>query len=283
MVSGAGVALALSGGAARTLAHVGVLKLLEREGVPIAGLAGTSGGALVAVLVAAGYPLRDLERDALAIGWRRIVEFRPTPLGIMTTERLGEFVRRAIGDLRFEDLRLPCAVVAADLTAQAKRVFRSGPVAEAVEASCAIPEFFRPVELNGHVYTDGGVVEPLPVDTLIELMVDHPCPVVAVNVLQRTRHRSPPRHIWQLVGRISALVQYQLVSQEAQRAEVFVEPEVANFPFFDLENAAGLIAAGERAMEKSLSRLLDVLYRWEQDGEGPPGPSLPADGPLRKD
>jgi len=265
-----GIGLALGGGAARTLAHVGVLNILEREGIAVGSLAGTSGGALIAVLVAAGYPLEDIEREARSMGWRRIAQFKPTPLGIMSTERLGSFVRRAIGEPRFEDLRLTCAVVAADLTAQARHVFRSGPVVPAVEASCAIPEFYRPVQIEDHSYIDGGVVEPLPIHTLVDLTVDCPGPIVAVNVLRRAPHMAPPRNVLELIGQITHLVQYQMVLQAVARADVLVEPEVGEFPLLDLDNAPALIAAGERAMEQSLPELLDVLYRWERDAAGPP-------------
>ncbi len=265
-----GIGLALGGGAARTLAHVGVLNVLEREGIAVGSLAGTSGGALIAALVAAGYPLEDIERDARSMGWRRIAQFKPTRLGIMSTERLGRFVRRAIGEPRFEDLRLPCAVVAADLTAQTRRVFRSGPVIPAVEASCAIPEFYRPVEIDGHSCTDGGVVEPLPIHTLVDLTVDCPAPIVAVNVVRRAPRQAPPRNVLELIGQITHLVQYQMVLQAAPRADVLVEPDVGQFPLLDLDHAPELIAAGERAMERSLPQLLDALYRWERGAGGPP-------------
>jgi len=265
------IGLALSGGAARTLAHVGALKVLQRERLPIAALAGTSGGALVAALIAAGYPLADLERQARTIGWRRIVDFRPAPLGVMSTEGLGRFMRQTIGEPRFEDLRLPCAAVAADLTALDKRVFRSGPVVPAVEASCAIPEFFRPVVIDGHTYVDGGLVEPLPVETLVEMSIDHPCVIVAINVLQRTPDPGPIRHIGHLVGRISQIVQHRLICQSVGSADVLVEPDVGDSPFFDLENAADLIAAGEVAMEQSLPRLWTAIERWERNERGAAG------------
>ena len=266
-----GISLALGGGAARTLAHVGVLRVLAREGIAVGSLAGTSGGALIAALVAAGYPLEDIEREARTMGWRRIAEFRPSPLGLMSTERLGQFIRRTIGDLRFEELRLPCAIVAADLTAQTRRVFRTGRVIPAIEASCAIPEFFRPVEIDGHFYIDGGVVEPLPIHTLIDLTIDRPGPIVAVNVLGRAPRQAAPRHIWQLVGQITRLVQYEMVCQASLRADLLVEPEVGDFPIFTLENAPGLIAAGERAMERVLPRLLDILSRWARGDPGEEG------------
>ncbi len=263
------VALALSGGAARTIAHLGALDVLQREGITIGSLAGTSGGALVAVMIAAGYPLVDLEKEAREIAWHRIVDFRPHPLGILTTERLGEFVRRRIGDLSFEDLRVPCAVVATDLSTQSRRVFDRGPVVPAIEASCAIPEFYRPVEIDGHSYIDGGVVEPLPIETLTDLNAGDPGVLVAVNVVRRARRPRPVKNMWQLMGQICQLVQYQLVCQVALQADIYVEPDLASFPFFDLENAPGLIAAGAGAMERKLPELLDALARRAQESELP--------------
>src|SRR4030042_2923406 len=114
-------------------------------------------------------------------------------------------------------LRLPCAIVAADLTAQTRRVFRTGRVIPAIEASRAIPDFFRPVEIDGHFYIDGGVVEPLPIHTLIDLTIDRPGPIVAVNVLGRAPRQAAPRPIWQLVGQITRLVQDEVGWQGSLR------------------------------------------------------------------
>jgi NTE family protein len=254
-----GISLALSGGGARSIAHIGVLGVLAREGIPVARVAGTSGGGLIAVLFAAGYPVADLIKDARGFEWRRLAQLRPHPLGIMATERLGEFVTRRIGERRFEELRIPCAVVAADLTTCAKRVFDSGPVTPAVRATCAIPEFYRPVELDGHTFIDGGIVEPLPVSTVLGLGVGERPPCVAVNLLRTHPTPESPRHPLQLLGRMSELVQQELTRLALASADVFVAPDVGEFSFFDLENADGLMAAGEAAMLHALPRLLEIL------------------------
>jgi NTE family protein len=253
----AGIALALSGGAARAIAHIGVLKALETAGIPVERIAGTSGGALIGVLHAAGYPLIDLERDALGIEWRGLAELRPHPLGIHSTRRLGVFLERRIGCLSFADLRIPCAVVATDLSEARKRVFTAGPLAEAVEASCAIPEFYRPVELDGHAYVDGGVLEPLPVEAARDMAGSRP--VVAVSVLQRRPHEAGPRQVWHLVGQIFEAVQVELVRRSAPAADLFVEPELGEFSYLALENAAGLIAAGEEAMRARCDEVRALL------------------------
>jgi NTE family protein len=252
----AGVALALSGGAARAIAHIGVLKVLVEAGVPICGIAGTSGGAMIGVLFAAGYPIVDLERDALGIEWRRLAELRPHPLGILTTRRLGEFLERRIGELQFGDLRIPMAVVATNLTSGERQIFDRGPVIPAVEASCAVPEFYRPVELDGQTFVDGGVVDPLPVETARAITGR---PVIGVSVLQRRPHDGLPRRAWHLVGQICEAAQYELVRRSVPAADLFVEPEIGAYPYFALENATGLMAAGEAAMREQLDRLRPML------------------------
>jgi NTE family protein len=257
--SGPGVALALSGGAARTIAHIGVLKALAAAGIPVECLAGTSGGALIGVLFAAGYPLIDLERDALGLEWRGLAELRPHPLGIHSTRRLGLFLERRIGCLQFSDLRIPCAVVATDLTQACKRVFTAGSLTSAVEASCAIPEFYRPIELEGHAFIDGGVLEPLPVDAAREMAGCRSCPVVGVSVLRPRPHGAGPRQVWHLVGQIFEAIQVELVRRSAPAADIFVEPAIGEFSYLSLDNAEGLIRAGEEAMEAQCDALRALL------------------------
>jgi len=253
---GPGIALALSGGAARSIAHIGVLKVLVEAGIPICGLAGTSGGAMIGALFAAGYPIVDLERDAVGLEWRRLAELRPHPLGIASKRRLGEFLERRIGDLAFRDLRIPMAVVATNLTSGERQVFDRGPLIPPIEASCAVPEFYRPVELEGQVFVDGGVVDPLPVETARALTGR---PVIGVSVLQRRPHDGLPRRAWHLVGQICEAVQYELVRRSAPAADLFVEPEIGSYPYFALENAPGLMAAGAAAMRAQLDRLQSLL------------------------
>lgn len=254
--SAPGIALALSGGAARSIAHIGVLKVLVEAAVPICGVAGTSGGAMIGALFAAGYPIVDLERDARGLEWRRLAELRPHPLGIASTRRLGEFLERRIGDLHFRDLRIPMAVVATNLTSGERQIFDHGPIIPAVEASCAVPEFYRPVELDDQVFVDGGVVDPLPVETARTLTGR---PVIGVSVLQRRPHDGLPRRAWHLVGQICEAAQYELVRRSVPAADLFVEPEIGAYPYFALENAPGLMAAGEAAMREQLERLWPML------------------------
>jgi len=253
------IALALSGGAALTIAHIGALKALKREGIEIGYLAGTSGGALIAALTAAGYPLPDLETSARLIEWKRIAGLNPHSLGILTTKPLGDFIRQRMGDLDFEDLVIPCAVVATNLTTQEREVFTSGSVTTAVEASAAIPEFYRPVELGGHSYIDGGVSEPVPIEAVRTLRGEDAVPVVAISVMRKSRQAKPVKHFWQLFGRVSQMLQYHMARQAAARADLFIEPDLMEFGFFDLDSEAGLIEAGDKAMSEAIPQLRKLL------------------------
>lgn len=254
-----GICLALGGGGARTIAHIGVLRALVREGIRIERIAGTSGGGMIAVLFAAGYPIADLEKDAASMEWRRISDLRPHPLGLLAADKLGEFVTRRIGHLRFEDLRIPCAVVASDLTAGAKHVFDRGAIEPAVRATCAVPEFYRPVAHEGHLLVDGGLVEPLPVETALAMPAARRLPCVAVSVQRPSFLCDTLRNPLQLLGRISDIVQQELTRRSAREADLLIEPEVGGFSFFDLENVEGLLDCGDAAVCGKLARLSEIL------------------------
>ncbi len=253
------ICLVLGGGGARTIAHIGALRALVREGIRVDRIAGTSGGGMIAILFAAGYPITDLEKDAASMEWRRIADLRPHPLGLLAADKLGEFVTRRIGHLRFEDLRIPCAVVASDLTACAKHVFNRGAIEPAVRATCAVPEFYRPVEHAGHLLVDGGLVEPLPVETALTLPGAPPLPCVAISLQRPSPLREPPRNPLQLLGRISDIVQQELTRRSAREADLLIEPEVGRFSFFNLENVEGLIDCGDDAVRGKLARLREIL------------------------
>jgi NTE family protein len=254
-----GICVVLGGGGARSIAHIGVLRAFAREGIRIDRIAGTSGGGMIAVLLAAGYPIADLEKDAASMEWRRIAELRPHPLGLLAADKLGEFVTRRVGHLRFEDLRIPCAVVATDLTACAGRVFDRGPIEPAVRATCAVPEFYRPVALEGHLFVDGGLVEPLPVETALAMSAACPLPCVAVSVQRPSFLSDSLRNPLQLLGRITDIVQQELTRRSAREADLLIEPEVGGFSFFNLEDVEGLIDCGDAAARGKLARLREIL------------------------
>ncbi len=167
------VGLALSGGGARGLAHIGVLRALEREGIPVDYLAGTSMGGVIAAGYAAGMSSADLERESLAITQKRHMVHLADPGlpngGLIQGERVLAFFKKEFGDKTFAELNLPLAVVAVDLNSHQEVVLREGPVALALRATTSLPGLFKPVEINGMRLVDGGVLNNLPVDGVSQM------------------------------------------------------------------------------------------------------------------
>lgn len=191
-----GVVLALGGGGARALAHVGVLEVLRRERIPIAGIAGTSMGALVGAMFAAGLPPAVMREDVQRVGrvWDlfRLVDVAIRPGSItLKGSKLTEFLAERVGhDLQIESLRIAFAAMAVDIVSGREVALRTGSVVEAVRASLSFPGLFEPVERDGLRLVDGGVLNNVPVDVARELASG---PVVAVDVLPAFGDNTPGR------------------------------------------------------------------------------------------
>ena len=165
--SGAAVGVALGGGAARGVAHVGALKALDAAGVRVAGVAGTSYGAVIAALYALGSPALEIERTVRAQDvaelWRQALDFGLHEGGLVRGRRLSSWLdRKFFMGATFADVRVPLAIACTDLATGRLRVLRSGAIADAVRASCALPGVFAPVRLGDEVLIDGGLVETVP-------------------------------------------------------------------------------------------------------------------------
>ena len=173
--------LALSGGGARGLAHIGVLRVLEREGIPVDYLAGTSMGGVIAAGYAAGMSSFDLELESLAITQNMVRLFDPglPNGGLIRGERVLAFFKKEFGDKTFSELNLPLAVVAVDLNSHQEVVLREGPVAMALRATTSIPGIFKPVEIDGMRLVDGGVLNNLPIDVVSQMGADV---IIAVDI-----------------------------------------------------------------------------------------------------
>ena len=173
------VGLALGGGGARGMAHVGVIRLLEQEGIPIDCIAGTSAGSLVGAAYAAGLRGHDLLEQALKLRWRDIARLAWPHRGFVSFEKLEHSLVDTLGDLTFADLDIPFAAVAADLATGKQIVLEQGHLAPAVRASCTVPGIVIPVEVDGRLLSDGGVINNLPISVVRELGADF---VIAVGL-----------------------------------------------------------------------------------------------------
>lgn len=196
------VGLALGGGGARGAAHIGVLDVLEREKVPIDCIAGTSAGSLVGAAYAGGLRGQRLVELAQQTRWRHIARPAWPHRGLISFAALEGYLIRAIGDLAFADLDIPFAAVATDMASGEQVVLRAGRVAPAVRASCSVPGVVTPLDLDGRLLSDGGVVNNLPISVVRDMGADI---VIAVSLFKPQGQR--PRG---LGGMVVAAVEYML-------------------------------------------------------------------------
>lgn len=251
------IALAFGGGFARGLAHLGVLKILVENRIPIDALAGVSVGAVVAAAYASGMTLDQMVREAREVRWRDIGRWTINKRGLATNERLGEWIERVFPAHRFEDLKLPCAVVAADLVSGERVVFSRGPLVLPLRASCSFPGLFAPVELEGRVLVDGALVASVPVAAAADLGAQR---VIAVHLRSRGA-RKAPENLFQVVGQSFEIAAQQNQAAWRDLASVVIEPDVTDFAWDDFDCAAELIAAGEAAARLALPTLRETLRR----------------------
>jgi len=247
------VGLALSGGTAKSVAHIGVLAALDEAGIRVDCIAGTSGGAVVGAIYAAGFTVDELKAVAAALRWKDLARITWPRLGLLNNAGIERFLTELLGDLTFEELRIPLAIVATDLLIGEKVVFRKGRVAQAAMMSSSIPNVFEPVEQDGTLYSDGGLVEYLPVETLRGEF--DPKVVIAVNLGHREGRSSRPRHLLHMAMMVTGIVARHNARVSEAKADLVIRPPASEFPSFDLMATSHLVEVG---YEAAVARIPDI-------------------------
>lgn len=252
------VGLALGGGVARGLAHVGVIKVLEKHNIQIDFVAGTSTGSLIGALFAADIPAHKMESLALRTGWSKLVKLSFGAHGPLSAEGIRRFVENRIGkETAFEDLKIPLKIVATDIISGKPYIFEKGNVAKAVQASCSFPGVFKPVHHDGHFLVDGGVVNNIPCSIVKEMGADFIIAVDAVPGFELIEH---PQNIVEVLGRSIDLMLKGLSKESRKLANVLIEPEFDEDVWhFDLHKAEHIINEGEVAANKVIQEIKDKL------------------------
>lgn len=249
--------LALGGGFSRGFAHLGVLQVLEQYHVPISCISGTSIGSILGAAYASGAPLARIIATCRTIRFRDIARWRVSRLGLASNHRLGDLIERVFESRRFEDLRIPMAVVATDLANGEPVIFTHGSISEAIRASCAFPGLFEPVEIGTRCLADGGLVAPVPTRAARDLGAAH---VLGVSVGLEDGGRGAPSNIFQVVCRaVNAAQKHQLEVWE-RHADLVLRPDVQSFAWDDFDRADEAIAAGAAAARRALPRIQKLLH-----------------------
>jgi NTE family protein len=253
------IGLALSGGAARGLAHIGVLRVFEQNGIPIDMIAGTSAGSIVGGAYAAGLSADQIAGIGVKLRWRNIGKMTLSRLGLQSNLRLEELLRARLPVSRFEQLRIPFAAVATDLhTGEAVVMSGTGDLPFAIRASCAVPGWYVPVvDEKGRQLVDGGLVANLPTSQARALGADL---VIAVDVnAEGAKFMGPPHSAFGIVVQAMMVVQRTVARHQLVDADVVIRPKVGHLRWDEVGRAAEFIRLGEEAAELAIPEIKRLL------------------------
>ncbi|MFO7952796.1 MAG: patatin-like phospholipase family protein [Bacillota bacterium] len=245
------IGLALSGGAARGIAHIGVLKYLEEKQIKPYCLAGTSAGSIVGALYCSGKTVKELTKIASSLSWKSMLGFSFPKMGLLDSSRLLNIIEEYIGEVAFEELNLPLVINAVDLSSGKEVVLEKGSVAVAVQASCAIPGIFTPVKYNDSLLVDGGLLNNLPTPYLMDKKLD--C-IIAVNVGAQRALNKEPGNIFEVLIQSFDVVQQHRDQQARKYADYLLEPDLGDLGFFDTGNSDLLIERGYETARQVLQK-----------------------------
>lgn len=243
------IGLALGGGFARGIAHIGVLQVLEQEGIPVRVITGTSVGALIGACYCSGLSIPEMEDVARNARFTSFARWTLSRYGFASNDRMVSFLTRTLKVKTFEELRIPLGVTATDFHNGEGVVFHSGSIIDPVRASCAYPGMFLPVEIRGRYLVDGMLSHPVPTRPLREMGAER---VLAVHLKGTWANGGAPRHLFDVIGQSFAIAQDAMSSLWRGAADLVIEPDVAGFAYDDFKRANDLIRVGALAMRKAL-------------------------------
>lgn len=251
------IGLALGAGAIRGTAHVGVLKILEKEGIPIDYIAGSSVGALVGALYSAGVSIEDMEKFLPEVSWRQLVRLRWPKTGFLDNTIMAKWLAKFIGDKTVEQLNIPFAAVATDGMTGLPVVMNSGPVAPIVCASTAIPLIMKPVNYYDKMLWDGSIVHRVPVTLARSMGADV---VIAVDVCLPTFMNGPLTNLLDSFMYSLDIMQERLAQDELEFADVVIKPTV-NASGFSFKNAPIFFEQGEQSTQGSITAIRQSMAK----------------------
>ena len=256
------VALVLGAGAARGFAHIGVIKVLEANSIPVNMVVGTSAGSVIGSLYASGYNGFQLQKIALDVDKSDIADFCIPDNGFIKGEKLEAFVNKMVKNVPLEKLRLPFYAVATDIQSGQEVVFSTGNTGAAVHASCSIPGVFRPATFGGRTYVDGGVVSPIAVDAARARGADL---IIAVDI-SSDLDRSKPQGTIDTILQAVNIMYWKISTIQLPRADVVVRPKVGKIGSSDFDRRNEAIMEGEKAAIEAMPRIKAAIAKLRAEG-----------------
>ncbi len=246
------IGLALGGGFARAIAHVGVLRVFEERGIPVGAIAGVSAGAMVAAAWASGASSGDIEEMARSMRFRDVARPTLSRMGLISSERMSALLQRLLRATKFEEMKLPLAVVATDLRTGEPAIFSgAGDVIAPIRASCSYPGLFLPVAIDGRQLVDGGISMDVPALAVRKLGATR----VVSCALRAPQTIDDPRNMLHVVNRCFQILQSHVETPWRRASDIVLEPEIGAFGWDSFESTAALVEAGRRSAEAAVPRI----------------------------
>lgn len=249
------IGLALGGGFARGIAHIGVLRILEEYEIPVDFIAGTSVGALIAATYASGTSLAEMERQGSATHFSDFGRWTLSRMGMATNDRLEHFLHKFTTAKFFHEMKIPLSIVATDILSGSSVHFTQGEIGPALRASCAYPGLFLPVEYQGHILVDGFLTETVPAEAARDMGAEI---VIGVH-LEPGLLRSAPRNTIEVISRSFSILQTAATQVWHSDVDVLIEPDVHFVQWDEFVKTPQLVAAGEAATREAIPRIKELI------------------------
>ena len=269
------IGLALGGGFARGIAHIGVLRAMEEHQIPIDLICGTSVGALIAATYASGTSLDEMERQSSETTFRDFGRWTLSRMGMATNDRLEHFLHKFTPAQNFDEMKIPLCIVATDVVVGESVYFTEGEIAPALRASCAYPGLFIPIEHQGRTLVDGFLTEAVPAVAAQKMGAEL---IISVH-LEPGLLDAKPRNTIEVISRSFSIIQVGSMQAWRNATDVLIEPDVHRVLWDEFVKTPDLVAAGQLAADVAMPRikaLIDSLAeqaaRTSKTGNGPRAP-----------
>ncbi len=248
--------ITFGGGAARGFAHVGAIKVLEEAGIKADYVSGTSVGGIIAALYCAGYTYDRMFSIVKTIKWNNLLTFRLGKGGMFVPDKMERLIDDLIGGKNFNDLEIPLGIAAVDVNTGEQVVLKTGSVARAVRAGATVPGVFIPLEIDGKLLIDGGMVNSIPGDVVKEMGADV---VLGINLNGGRLEQREAKRTMQIVKNTFSILVNNNLQIGKRYIDVMVVPDIGRFSYSSLRPRMKLVALGEAAMREELPRLRRLI------------------------
>jgi NTE family protein len=256
------VAVVLGAGAAKGFAHIGVLKVLESNKIPVHMVVGTSAGSFVGSLYAYGFNAFELQKLSFGLQKDDIVDITLPDNGFIKGEKLEAYINYMLRNTPIEKLRIPFYAVATDIQSGREVIFGSGNTGTAVRASCSIPGIFMPPVISGRMYVDGGVVSPVAVEASRKMGADV---VIAVDISSDVGSPLPNGTIETILQSIN-IMNSKLSAIQLAKADIVIKPKVGSIGSADFSKRNEAVLEGEKAAVEALPKIQALMTKLRQEG-----------------